>query len=312
MLQNNKKVLFQLFINAKLSHKTATKMENSSAVKTSCFHSFSRLFKPAQIINSNNVNDDKMELYIKAGPEDGEVGDCPFAHYVRCVLNYKGLECEVKPCKQESKPDWLLSDAALGGKMPCLRKGDFKMVESGAIVEHLEKTHPEPTLTSVDKEAMAAALEVQSSFFPALAKFIKTVDFDADLEQNLLAQAQKLNDHLAKEGNTYMAGKNQKPFSKIQILKILFYREIFDPGRLLAGAKAVSHGGDAQEVPAEHVGQGYDDARPEALHDPDVHGEGVRVEQVPRGHRDLGLVGSPAKISAFCDNLDCQNILSNG
>merc|ERR1712062_603143 len=24
-----------------------------------------------------------MELYIKAGPEDGQVGDCPFAHYVR-------------------------------------------------------------------------------------------------------------------------------------------------------------------------------------------------------------------------------------
>ena len=36
-----------------------------------------------------------MELYIKAGPNDGEIGDCPFAQYVRCVLAYKGIECQV-------------------------------------------------------------------------------------------------------------------------------------------------------------------------------------------------------------------------
>lgn len=37
-----------------------------------------------------------MELYIKAGPNDGEVGDCPFAHYVRCVLEFKGLQYRVR------------------------------------------------------------------------------------------------------------------------------------------------------------------------------------------------------------------------
>lgn len=37
-----------------------------------------------------------MELYIKAGPNDGEVGDCPFAHYVRCVLEFKGIQYQVK------------------------------------------------------------------------------------------------------------------------------------------------------------------------------------------------------------------------
>ena len=51
-----------------------------------------------------------MELYIKAGPEDGQVGDCPFAHYVRCVMHFKGLDCKVIPCKPETKPEWLLND----------------------------------------------------------------------------------------------------------------------------------------------------------------------------------------------------------
>ena len=59
--------------------------------KPSCFRCFSsRKFKTAKV--DAKVN---MELYIKAGPDDGEIGDCPFAQYVRCVLAYKGLECQV-------------------------------------------------------------------------------------------------------------------------------------------------------------------------------------------------------------------------
>ena len=69
-----------------------------------------------------------MELYIKAGPEDGQIGDCPFAHYVRCVMHFKGLDCKVIPCKPETKPEWLLNDPDLNGKMPCLKKDDFKLV----------------------------------------------------------------------------------------------------------------------------------------------------------------------------------------
>ena len=64
--------------------------ENSS--KPSCFSPFSGLFKSSKVEAKIN-----MELYIKAGPNEGEIGDCPFAQYVRCVLAYKGLECQV--CK---------------------------------------------------------------------------------------------------------------------------------------------------------------------------------------------------------------------
>ena len=65
----------------------------------SCFSPISGIFKrrsskvhEVKIVHQNFTN---MELYIKAGVNDGEVGDCPFAHYVRCVLAFKGLEYKV-------------------------------------------------------------------------------------------------------------------------------------------------------------------------------------------------------------------------
>jgi hypothetical protein len=41
--------------------------------------------------------------------EDGpSVGDCPFAHYVRIVLEEKRLEYQLKPEPPDAKPSWLL------------------------------------------------------------------------------------------------------------------------------------------------------------------------------------------------------------
>lgn len=77
------------------------------------------------------------------------------------------------------------------------------MVESGAIVEHLEKSHPEPSL-SID--GMQDAVQVQSTFFPALAKFIKSPTHQPDLEKNFLEQAKKLNDYLESKKSKYFSG----------------------------------------------------------------------------------------------------------
>ena len=49
-----------------------------------------------------------MTIYLKAGPDGTSVGDCPFAQFVRMVLEEKGLEYTVKPCVQETKPSWLV------------------------------------------------------------------------------------------------------------------------------------------------------------------------------------------------------------
>ena len=66
----------------------------------SCFASIAAFFKRSFCDSNRNAVDpfefeEIMELYIKAGKIDGEVGDCPFAHYVRCVMNYKNLDYNV-------------------------------------------------------------------------------------------------------------------------------------------------------------------------------------------------------------------------
>ena len=61
-----------------------------------------------------------MTLYVKAGPDGKSLGDCPFAHYVRMVLEVKGLEYELKPSVQDTKPSWLIE--YYDGKMPALRR----------------------------------------------------------------------------------------------------------------------------------------------------------------------------------------------
>lgn len=105
--------------------------------------------------------------------------------------------------------------------MPCIREGDFKMVESGAIAEHLEKSHPEPSL-SID--GMAEAIQVQSTFFPALAKFIKSSTHQPDLEKNFLEQAKKLNDHLESKKSKYFAG-DQVSLVDFNLAPKLFHME---------------------------------------------------------------------------------------
>ena len=140
-------------------------------------------------------------------------------------MHFKGLDCKVIPCKPETKPEWLLNDPDLNGKMPCLKKDDFKLVsilfifidatfcfklshfwqiESGAISEFIEKTHPEPPL-KIDN--MDKATEVQSAFFPAMAKLVKSTKPQADLEKAFLEQAKKLNDHLDSQNTKYFSGE---------------------------------------------------------------------------------------------------------
>ncbi len=77
------------------------------------------------------------------------------------------------------------------------------MIESGTIVDHLEKNHPTPSLTVA---GMLEATQVQSTFFPAMAKFIKSPQHDSGLEDNLMDQLKKLNDHLECKKTKFFAG----------------------------------------------------------------------------------------------------------
>jgi len=143
-----------------------------------------------------------MELYIKAGPDGCSVGDCPFAHFVRAVVAYKGQDCKVIPCTRDTKPPWLVSDHA--GKMPCLKYKEDIITESSAIADYLDKTFPEPPF--LGGAAVEQVCSTISGFFPAMARFVKTVEFRPELEEALLAELAKLENILAESSGDYLCG----------------------------------------------------------------------------------------------------------
>ena len=151
-----------------------------------------------------------MTLYLKAGPDGTSVGDCPFAHFVRIVLEEKGLEYELKPSVQDTKPQWLID--FYEGKMPALRHRKECYVESDVIAEYIDFFFQEPPL-KVSNAAVAEKAEAAvAGLFPAIAKYLKhTPDGDAEcLEKkgNLVEALTRLNDYLQESGGPYMAGES--------------------------------------------------------------------------------------------------------
>lgn len=142
-----------------------------------------------------------MSLYAKAGPDGKSMGDCPFAHFVRMVLEEKGLEYDLLPSTQETKPNWLIEH--YGGKMPALRHRKECYVESDVIAEYLDFFFQEPPLKgkASDMEAAEAAIE---GIFPAIAKYLKHTpdgdDEDLSLKAGLEEKLAKLEAHLSQEG----------------------------------------------------------------------------------------------------------------
>ena len=147
-----------------------------------------------------------MTLYLKAGPDGTSVGDCPFAHFVRLVLEEKKLPYELRPCVQDTKPQWLIDHYE--GKMPALRHGKECYVESNVIAEYADFFFKDPPLKSKDKAATEAAEAAVDGFFPAVAKYLKnTVDEnDPLLLESLKESLSKLESHLKTSGYDYLCG----------------------------------------------------------------------------------------------------------
>jgi glutathione S-transferase len=130
-----------------------------------------------------------MTLYLKAGPDGTSVGDCPFAHFVRLVLEEKGLDYTVQPCTSDTKPSWLVEHYQ--GKMPALRHRKECYTESGVIADYLEFFFPEPSLQPTPKKSSSnEGLAVLEGFFPAVAQYIKTPE--GQDEEQLQALQNKL------------------------------------------------------------------------------------------------------------------------
>jgi glutathione S-transferase len=153
-----------------------------------------------------------MTLFIKAAADGKSTGDCPFAHFVRMVLEEKGLEYELRPSAQVTKPPWLLEH--YDGKMPALRHRKECYIESDVIAEYLDFFFPIPSL-KVEKSAMEEAEQVVAGIFPAVANYLKHTpdgdDVDTELKSEVVSILCRLESHLAKDSRTgpFLVGKGE-------------------------------------------------------------------------------------------------------
>jgi len=153
-----------------------------------------------------------MTLYVKAGPDGESVGDCPFAHYVRMVLEEKNLEYTVRPCaSDDDKPAWLLD--YYEGAIPALRHRQECYTESDVIARYLDFFFQDIPLGG-SKTGMTEAGEATAGFFPSVAKYLKhSNDGDAaddELKNNLLVSLTKLESRLGEAEGEFLVGNGEK------------------------------------------------------------------------------------------------------
>jgi len=161
-----------------------------------------------------------MTLFVKVAEDGKSTGDCPFAHFVRIVLEEKGLDYTLQPSTDDTKPSWLVEH--YGGKLPALRHKKECYVESDVIAEYLDFFFPEPPLklkttknNNNNKDMDNAAEKAVEGIFPAIAKYLKhTPDGDEDdleLKMVLDEKLKTLEDHLGSKGRTgpYLVGNGE-------------------------------------------------------------------------------------------------------
>jgi glutathione S-transferase len=156
-----------------------------------------------------------MTLYLKAGPDGSSVGDCPFAHFVRMVLEEKGLDYELRPCgSNDAKPAWLIEH--YGGSMPALRHRQECYIESDVIAQYLDFFFQEPPLSAPNKKIMKQAENAIEGIFPTIAKYLKHSSDDEveelSLKDILLNKLTALESHLSNESRTgpYLVGNGEQ------------------------------------------------------------------------------------------------------
>eukprot|EP00538_Stauroneis_constricta_P000088 CAMPEP_0119552264 /NCGR_PEP_ID=MMETSP1352-20130426/5312_1 /TAXON_ID=265584 /ORGANISM="Stauroneis constricta, Strain CCMP1120" /LENGTH=230 /DNA_ID=CAMNT_0007598467 /DNA_START=1073 /DNA_END=1765 /DNA_ORIENTATION=- len=163
-----------------------------------------------------------MKLYLKAGPKGTDVGDCPFAHFVRLVLEEKKLEYDLIPTTMDTKPNWLIEHYE--GKLPALEHSKECYIESNIICEYLDFFFPSDPVMKITKR-MEEAEDVIGDFFPTMVRYIKKTDDnsenDSEAREDLGACLSRIEAYLqtvrdgdgddgAADGNDeyYLCGKN--------------------------------------------------------------------------------------------------------
>lgn len=146
----------------------------------------------------------KYEIAVKGNPETNTLGDCPFCHRALLTLEEKHVPYTKAYVDFAAKPQWLF-DVNPSGTVPVMKDlatGEW-IVDSGVIVDLLEKLYPEPKLGTVE-----SAPQIGGDIFPAFRDFLKAPEGEgAEKEAALVAALAALNEYLVKSG-PYVGGTN--------------------------------------------------------------------------------------------------------
>ncbi|CAJ1962623.1 unnamed protein product [Cylindrotheca closterium] len=192
---------------------TSFTMSPSTSQSTSTCLEMIRTKGLERTVDSATPEEGGMTLLVKAGPStDGTslpVGDCPFAHSIRLVLEEKGLKYQVQPCSPDTKPEWLVD--YYEGKLPALRHRKECYVESSVIMEYLEFFFSSDSYPSLKPPKKCNGEDVLDGFFPAVAQYLKDTSGDGAGEedeklQNLRDKLQGIEDHLAGIDGSFLCG----------------------------------------------------------------------------------------------------------
>lgn len=146
----------------------------------------------AQRQNSNK--DPSIELFIKAGHDGENVGNCPFCQRLFMVLWLKGVKFTVTTVDMKKKPEEL-KELAPGTNPPFLLYNGTLKTDFIKIEEFLEQTLAPPTyphLSPLNKESF----DVGADIFAKFSAYIKNSPNNVFQEKNLLREFKRLDDYL--------------------------------------------------------------------------------------------------------------------
>uniref|UniRef100_A0A8D0DQU9 Chloride intracellular channel protein 2 n=1 Tax=Salvator merianae TaxID=96440 RepID=A0A8D0DQU9_SALMN len=144
----------------------------------------------------NPLKEPEIELFVKAGLDGENIGNCPFCQSLFMVLWLKGVRFNVTTVDMTRKPDEL-KDLAPGIKPPFLvfnkeLKTDFLKIE-----DFLEQTLSPPKYPKLAPQNMES-MDVGRNIFAKFSAYIKNPHKEANknLEKALLREFKRLEDYL--------------------------------------------------------------------------------------------------------------------
>ncbi|XP_072292393.1 chloride intracellular channel protein 2 [Eucyclogobius newberryi] len=145
-------------------------------------------------LRQNSDKEPSIELFIKAGHDGENVGNCPFCQRLFMVLWLKGVKFTVTTVDMRKKPAEL-KDLAPGTNPPFLLYNGTLKTDFIKIEEFLEQTLAPPRyphLSPINKESF----DVGADIFAKFSAFIKNSPTNAFQRKNLLREFKRLDDYL--------------------------------------------------------------------------------------------------------------------